>query len=54
VFRNEDGDVASHILRVMLIDRQRRVRNIYSVSFLHADTVLNDVRTLLLEEGSRG
>ena len=44
VFRNEDG-IASHILRVMLIDRQRRVRNIYSVSFLHADTVLNDVRT---------
>ncbi len=36
-------------LRVVLIDQQRRVRNIYSVSFLHPDTVLNDVRTLLLE-----
>jgi cytochrome c peroxidase len=53
VFRNEDG-IASHILRVMLIDKQRRVRNIYSVSFLHADTVLNDVRTVLLEERSGG
>ena len=48
VFRDEGGAI-SHILRVMLIDRQRRVRNIYSVSFLHPDTVLADVRTLLLE-----
>jgi cytochrome oxidase Cu insertion factor (SCO1/SenC/PrrC family) len=39
----------SHILRVYLIDRQRRIRNIYSTSFLHADTVANDVRTLLRE-----
>lgn len=37
----------SHLLRVYLIDRQRRIRNIYSVSFLHADTVANDIRTLL-------
>ncbi len=48
VIRDESGAI-SHTLRVVLIDRQRRVRNIYSVSFLHADTVLNDVRTLLLE-----
>jgi len=39
----------SHILRVYLIDRQRRIRNIYSTGFLHADTVLNDLRTLALE-----
>jgi len=48
VIRDESGAI-SHILRVLLIDRQRRVRNIYSVSFLHADTVLRDVQTLLLE-----
>jgi cytochrome c peroxidase len=41
----------SHILRVYLIDRERRIRNIYSVSFLHADVVANDVRTLLIEDG---
>jgi len=41
----------SHVLRVYLIDRQRRIRNIYSVSFLHADTVANDIRTLLQEQG---
>jgi len=40
----------SHILRVFLIDRDRQIRNIYSTSFLHADTVANDIRTLLLEE----
>ena len=53
VFRDESGAV-SHTLRVMLIDRQHRVRNIYSVSFLHPDTVLNDVRTLLLEAHATG
>lgn len=40
----------SHVLRIYLIDRQRRIRNIYSMSFLHADFVLNDIRTLLLEQ----
>jgi cytochrome c peroxidase len=39
----------SHVLRVFLIDRKRKIRNIYSMSFLHADTVLADVRTLLAE-----
>jgi cytochrome c peroxidase len=40
----------SHILRVYLIDRSARIRNIYSVSFLHADTLVNDIKTLLLSE----
>lgn len=39
----------SHLLRVFLIDRDLRVRNIYSVSFLHPDLLVNDVKTLLLE-----
>lgn len=39
----------SHILRVYLIDKTKRIRNIYSVSFLHADTLINDVETLLQE-----
>ena len=42
----------SHILRVYLIDRRKRVRNIYSLSFLHPDILINDVKTLLLEEGN--
>ena len=39
----------SHILRVFLIDESRQIRNIYSTSFLHANTVANDVRSLLME-----
>ncbi len=49
---NEKGEITgtiSHILRVYLIDMERRVRNIYSVSFLHPDLLMNDVRTLLME-----
>jgi cytochrome c peroxidase len=39
----------SHLLRVFLIDSNRRVRNVYTVSFLHADTLIADVKTLLME-----
>ena len=38
----------SHILRVYLIDKNKNIRNIYSVDFLHADTLINDIKTLLL------
>ncbi len=38
-----------HLLRVYLIDRERHIRNIYSVSFLHPDILMNDLETLLLE-----
>ena len=44
----ESGAIA-HLLRVFLIDDARRVRNVYTVSFLHPDTLLADVETLLLE-----
>ncbi|MFQ5666901.1 MAG: cytochrome c peroxidase, partial [Candidatus Binatia bacterium] len=37
----------SHILRVYLIDPGKRIRNIYAASFLHADTVLSDIQTVL-------
>ena len=49
----DDGSYAgsmSHILRVYLIDRQNRIRNIYSAGFLHTDTVVNDLQTLLMED----
>jgi len=41
------GDI-SHILRVFLIDPKMDIRNIYSVGFLHADLVVNDLRTLMI------
>ncbi|MDD3447933.1 MAG: cytochrome c peroxidase [Gammaproteobacteria bacterium] len=44
----------SHILRVFLVDRERRIRNIYSVAFLYPKLIVNDVKTLLLEERAEG
>nr|WP_241263112.1 SCO family protein [Parahaliea mediterranea] len=54
--RREDGSYAgsmSHILRVYLIDKAGRIRNIYSAGFLHADTVMNDLWTLAGETNPR-
>jgi protein SCO1 len=39
-----------HILRVFLIDREGRIRNVYSSATLDPRLVLADVKTLLLEE----
>ena len=39
----------NHILRVFLIDRQGRIRNIYSSGTLDLRLVLADVKTLLME-----
>jgi cytochrome c peroxidase len=44
----------SHVLRVFLIDREKRIRNVYSASFLHADTLATDLETLALEEAASG
>lgn len=41
----------SHVLRVYLIDPDLKIRNIYSVSFLHPDIIINDLKTLLMEYG---
>jgi cytochrome c peroxidase len=45
----EESGAFAHVLRVFLVDREGRIRNIYSPSFLHPDLVLNDVRALLVE-----
>ena len=52
---DHDGEYTgefAHLLRVFLIDRERRVRNIYSTGFLHSDILMNDLETLLLESRS--
>ncbi len=41
----------SHVLKVFLIDRQRTVREIYTTDYLLPAMVLNDIKTLLMEEG---
>lgn len=40
----------AHVLRVTLVDRERRIRNIYNQDFLDPRLMLGDIRTLLLEE----
>ena len=42
----------SHVLKVFLIDPAGFVREIYSSTFLHPRTVLNDVQTLLMEQSA--
>lgn len=44
------GPIA-HVLRVYLVDGERRIRNIYSVDFLDPRLMLADLRTLVLEAG---
>jgi protein SCO1 len=51
--RSDPGDPQGplyHTLRVFLIDRESRIRNIYSSGTLDPRLVLADVKTLLLEE----
>lgn len=51
--RDEDrqqGDL-THVLKVFLIDRSGWVREVYSTSYLIPQVVVNDVKTLLLEDG---
>lgn len=47
-----EAGALSHVLKVFLIDRHGSVREIYSTSFLRTQIVLNDIKTLLLEENS--
>lgn len=54
--RWEDGTwtgVFRHVLKVFLLDRGRRVRNVYSAGFLHPALMLNDVRTVRMAEPDR-
>lgn len=51
--RWDDGTwtgVFRHVLKVFLLDRERRVRNVYSAGFLNPSLVLNDVRTVRISE----
>lgn len=42
----------SHVLKVFLIDRKRMVREIYTTDYLLPAMVLNDIKTLLMEDGA--
>lgn len=47
--QGETSGTFSHTLRVYLIDKNRKIRKIYSVGFLHPDILINDVKTLTQE-----
>jgi protein SCO1 len=44
----------SHVLKVFLIDGAGDVREIYSSAFLHPQSILGDIRTLLMEPPRSG
>ena len=48
---NYTGAMA-HVLRAFLIDREKNVRQEYSVSFLHDELVSTDIKTLMIEDGT--
>lgn len=50
----EPTGLLSHVLKVFLIDREHRVRNVYSASYLHPEVVLNDLKSLVLEGEAGG
>jgi protein SCO1/2 len=39
----------SHVLKVFLIDRAGYVREIYTSTFLHPESIIGDIKTLLME-----
>jgi protein SCO1/2 len=51
--RGQARRTISHMLKLFLVDRDGRVREIYSTAFLHVDVMLNDIRTLVMEEDAR-
>jgi cytochrome c peroxidase len=50
---DEEGKLTgdfSHLLKVFLVDRQRRVRNIYSSDYIHPVLAINDLKTLMMQD----
>jgi cytochrome oxidase Cu insertion factor (SCO1/SenC/PrrC family) len=41
-----------HMLKLFLIDRDGNVREIYTLAYLHPEVIVNDIRTLFLEQES--
>jgi protein SCO1/2 len=57
VERSPDGTprrTLHHMLKMFLIDQAGIVREIYTLAYLQPEVILNDIRTLYLEEHGRG
>ena len=48
------GGAMNHIFRAFLIDPHGQIRNIYSLDFLDPELVLNDIKTLIVQQGGAG
>jgi protein SCO1 len=48
--RGKPTRVLNHMLKLFLIDREGRVREIYTTAFLMPEVLFNDIQTLLLED----
>jgi len=48
--RGRPAGPLAHVLKVFLLDERAVVREIYTVSYLFADVILNDIKTLRLED----
>lgn len=51
--RGQPRRIIHHMLKLFLIDGDGRVREIYSTAFLHPEAMMNDIRTLVMEEDAR-
>lgn len=50
--RGQPTRTVDHMLKLFLIDRHGIVREIYSLAFLQPQVMLNDIKTLALDEGA--
>jgi len=51
--RGRPAGPLAHVLKVFLIDERGMVREIYTTSYLFTDVILNDIKTLRLEDAAR-
>ena len=51
--RPDDQEVINHLLRMYLVDRDGKIRNIYGLGLIDPRLLMTDVETLLMTEGTR-
>ena len=50
--RGRPAGPLAHVLKVFLLDERAVVREIYTTSYLYPEVILNDIKTLRLEDGA--
>lgn len=52
VDRSNDEERLNHLLRMFLVDRHGKIRNIYGLGLIDPRLLMTDIETLLLEDGT--